>query len=97
MTRFQIDSKYEYCPNGNYWQEISGIFDRQIYLFCDCNKCKGQVYLLKPFNVTKKIKKEVIDRARKFNRLDDIRAKIDLDNLEKVEKLFAPEIITEKK
>lgn len=89
MKRFNIDSKYEYCPNGNYWQEISGIFDKQIYLFCDCNKCKGQVYVLKPFNITKKvINKDVINRARKMNRLDDVRLEITTDNMEEVMRLI---------
>jgi hypothetical protein len=88
MTRFQIGSKYEYCPNGNYWEEISGVFDREIYLFCDCDKCKGQVYRLKPFNVTKKVGKEVIERARKFSKLDKIRYKINFENMESVEKLL---------
>ena len=91
MKRFNLGSKYEYCPNGNYWQDISGIFDRQIYLFCDCNKCNGQVYVLKPFNVTKKIDKDVIKRARDFNKLDDIRGKITTENMDKVERLFPPQ------
>ena len=85
MKRFSIGSKYEYCPNGNYWQEISGIFDKQIYLFCDCNKCKGQVYVLKPFNITKKVANEdIINRARKMNRLDDVRLEITTENMEEV-------------
>ena len=92
MKRFNLGSKYEYCPNGNYWQDISGIFDRQIYLFCDCNKCNGQVYVLKPFNVTKKIDKDVIKRARDFNKLDDIRDKITTKNMDKVERLLAPSV-----
>lgn len=88
MKRFSIGSKYEYCPNGNYWQEISGIFDKSIYLFCDCNKCKGQVYILKPFNITKKVDKDVITRARNLNKLEDLRFKITLENLNEVEKLL---------
>lgn len=85
MKRFSIGSNYEYCPNGNYWQEISGIFDKQIYLFCDCNKCKGQVYVLKPFNITKKVaNKDIINRARKMNRLDDVRLEITTENMEEV-------------
>lgn len=85
MKRFSIGSKYEYCPNGNYWQEISGIFDKQIYLFCDCNKCKGQVYVLKPFNITKKVtNKDIINRARKMSRLYDVRLEINTDNMEEV-------------
>ena len=88
MKKFSIDVKYEYCPNGNYWQEISGIFDKKIYLFCDCNKCKGKVYELRPIDITKKVKKETIDRARKFNRLDEIRDKINFENMGEVEKII---------
>lgn len=84
MKRFSIGSKYEYCPNGNYWSDISGIFDKRIYLFCECNKCNGQVYVLKPFNVTKKINKETLEKARKFNKLEDMRYKITMENMEKV-------------
>lgn len=86
--RFKLNGKYEYCPNGNYWEEVSGIFDKEIYLFCDCNKCNGQVYKLKPFNVTKKISKESIERFRKLKQLDDTRYKINTDNMVKVNKLL---------
>ena len=88
MNRFHIGSKYEFCPNGNYWSECSGIFDREIYLFCDCSKCKGQVYRLKPFNVTKKIKQEQIDKFRKWNKLDEVKSKITLDNVNEVANLL---------
>lgn len=86
MKRFRIDGKYEFCPNGNYWQEVSGIFDKQIYLFCDCNKCEGQVYVLKPFNVTKKIDKDSIKKFRDMNTLDEIRQEVDLYNMKDVKK-----------
>lgn len=88
MRIFTIGSKYEYCLNGNYWQDISSIFDKYIYLFCDCNKCKGQVYIFKPFNITKKIKKEVIEGARNQNKLEEIRDKIDTENMQKVAELL---------
>jgi hypothetical protein len=88
MERFRIGSKYEFCPNGNYWQDVSGIFDRKIYLFCDCNKCKGQVYELKPFNITKKITNDKIDKFRKWNKLDEIKSKITLDNMEKISQIL---------
>ena len=65
MKKFNLNGKYEYCPNGNYWQDISGIFDKKFYLFCDCNKCKGKIYELRPVDVTKKINKDVIDRVKK--------------------------------
>ena len=90
MKRFNIGTKYEYCPNGNYWQEVSGTFDREIYLFCDCNKCKGQVYRLKPFNITKKITKEQIEKFRKFNKVDEIRDSINFENVDKIAKLLTP-------
>lgn len=85
MKRFTIGSKYEYCPNGNYWQEVSGVFDKRIYLFCDCNKCRGAVYVLKEFNVTKKIGREKIEEVRRWNRLDEIRKKVTLENMDTVE------------
>jgi hypothetical protein len=88
MKRFNIGSKYEYCPNGNYWQEVSGIFDKEIYLFCDCNKCKGQVYKLKSFNVTKKIPKEQIEKFRKWNKLDEVKSDITIENVDEVAKLL---------
>lgn len=88
MSRFNINGKYEYCPNGNYWEDVSGIMDREFYLFCDCNKCKGQVYKLKPFNITKKIKKEQIERFRKLQKLDTLRFKVNLDNMDKVLKII---------
>lgn len=81
MKRFSIGSKYEYCPNGNYWSDISGIFDDKLYLFCDCNLCKGKIYELRPIDVTKKISKENIERARKMNELDDLRSDITLKNI----------------
>lgn len=89
MKRFSLGSKYEYCPNGNYWEDISGIFDKEFYLFCDCNKCKGQVYQLKPFNVTKKIGKDVVKEARLQNKLEELRFKVTKENMEEVEKLLA--------
>lgn len=88
MTRFSIGFKYEYCPNGNYWTEVSGIFDKQIYLFCDCKKCKGQVYTLRPTNITKKVSKEQIDVFRKNIKLDKIRDEIDQTNMNEVEILL---------
>ena len=94
MRRFNMGSKYEYCPNGNYWQEVSGIFDKEIYLFCDCNKCGGQVYRLKPFNVTKKIRKEQIERFKKLNKVDEIRNNITLKNVDKIAKLLTKELLT---
>lgn len=86
--RFQLKGKYEYCPNGNYWEEVSGIFDKTIYLFCECNKCKGQVYQLKPFNVTKKIRKEQIERFRLLKQLEETRDSINTKNMDSVKKLI---------
>ena len=88
IMRFQLNGKYEYCPNGNYWQEVSGIFDKEIYLFCDCNKCNGQVYKLKPFNITKKIKQDTIKGFRKRKELEDIRNEISVDNMNAVKKFL---------
>lgn len=88
MKSFDLNGKYKYCPNGNYWQEVSGIFDESIYLFCDCNKCNGKVYKLKPFDITKKIDKDNIDKFRKWNKLDEIKSKINTENMEKIEKIL---------
>lgn len=85
---FQIKGNYQYCPNGNYWEEVSGVFDKEIYLFCDCNKCNGQVYQLKPFNVTKKVNEESIKGFRKRKQLQDIRDSINTKNMDKVKELL---------
>lgn len=88
MKRFSIGSKYEFCPNGNYWQDISGIFSKKFYLFCDCKKCQGVVYELKPVNITKKINKDVINRIRNENKLEEIKDKITEKNMYEVLKLI---------
>jgi len=84
MKRFNIGTKYEYCPNGNYWQDVSGIFDRKITLFCDCPKCKGQFYILRPINITNKIPKERIEKIRQWNKLDDIVSQVTPNNMDEV-------------
>lgn len=89
MKRFSIGSKYEYCPNGNYWQDVSDWNSSRIYLFCDCKKCGGKVYELRPFEITKKIKKETIENFRSLNKLDEIKSKINLKNLEAIEELLS--------
>ena len=83
---FSIGSKYEYCPNGNYWQDISGIFDREIFLFCDCKKCAGQVYVLRArkFKLDETRQKELVENLRNSNRLEDIRNMITTSNMEQV-------------
>jgi len=88
MKRFSIGSKYEYCPNGNYWSDISGVFDNKIYLFCDCKKCGGKVYELKSFDITRKISKEQIEEFRNRNKIEDIRFKINSKNIKQVEELL---------
>jgi len=88
MNRFSIGSKYEYCPNGNYWSDVSGVFDNRIYLFCDCKKCGGKIYELKPFDITKKISQEKIEQFRNRNKIDDIKSKINSKNVEQVESLL---------
>lgn len=88
MARFRIGGKYEYCPNGSYWEDISGIFDTSLYLFCDCKKCNGSVYELRPINVTKKIRPETITRVRKEKKIEDLRQKITEKNYQKVKDLI---------
>ncbi len=87
MKRFSIGSKYEYCPNGNYWQEISGMFDSEIYLFCDCKKCGGQVYVLRARKATidKDRLEDILEDTRRWNRLEAIREKINYTNMDKIE------------
>ena len=88
--RFSIGSKYEYCPNGNYWQDISGMLDDEIFLFCDCTKCNGQIYVLR----ARKLKldegrlKEVVGELQQRNKLDDIRQKINFRNMDKINELL---------
>lgn len=86
--RFNLNGKYEYCPNGNYWQEVSSIFDKEIILFCDCNKCNGQFFKLKPFNITKKVQQKDVEKYRKLKQLENIRASINLDNMDIVKKII---------
>lgn len=88
--RFSIGAKYQYCPNGNYWQDISGIFDREIFLFCDCDKCDGQVYVLraKKFKLDDGRLKEVIADLRQRNRLTELRQMVTEFNMEKVAELL---------
>ena len=88
MKRFNLNGNYEFCPNGNYWQDVSGIFDKRLYLFCDCNKCNGQVYELTPVNITRKISKMSIERMRKDTLLDDIRFEINKENMLDVKDLL---------
>jgi hypothetical protein len=84
--RFTIGTKYEYCPNGNYWQDISGIFDREIFLFCDCDKCGGQVYVLRArkFKLDDSRLKEVVADLRERDRLEEVRQMITPTNMNKV-------------
>lgn len=88
--RFSIGNKYQYCPNGNYWQDVSSIFDREVFLFCDCNKCDGQVYVLRArkFKLDGTRLKELTDDLRARNRLDDIRQRVNTVNMDKVNELL---------
>ena len=80
--------KNKYCPNGNYWEEVSSIFDTETYMFCDCNKCNGKMYVLRARDVTKKVSPDVIKRVRSDAKLQDIRQKINKNNMEEVEKIL---------
>jgi hypothetical protein len=86
MKRFSIGNKYEYCPNGNYWQEISGIFDTEVFLYCDCRKCEGQVYVLRArkFKLNEERQKELVEKLRQQNRLEQVRNMITFSNMEKI-------------
>lgn len=80
--------KYEFCPNGNYWEDVSGIFDKETYLYCDCNKCNGKMYKLCVRDVTKKIDAKVIERVKADKTLKEIRLRITKENMEAVKKLI---------
>jgi len=88
MKRFNLNGRYEYCPNGNYWQDATYIFDKKVYLFCACDKCKGKVYELRPVDITKKTSKSFIEKCRKMNELEKTRSNINLDNINDVKKLL---------
>ena len=83
--------KYEYCPNGNYWKDVSGVFDDKIYLYCGCKHCGGKMYQLRPVDVTKKIPKETIGRIKKQEKLADIKREINFTNMDKVKELLTSE------
>jgi len=76
--------KYNYCPNGNYWRDVSGIFDDKIYLFCDCKLCGEKLYELRPIDITKKMTKETFIRFRKEKKLEDIKGEINFTNMDRV-------------
>lgn len=83
--------KYEYCPNGNYWKDVSGILDTEKYMWCDCKKCGGKMYTFRVKDITKNIKPEVIKRVREDITLDEIRHNVTRDNMEKVRNLISPQ------
>ncbi len=90
--RFSIGTKYEYCPNGNWWSEISGVLDSNIYLFCDCKKCGGQVYELKPvkYNKNPEHLKAIIEAERKWQKLENTKDMLNYTNMDKVAELLTP-------
>lgn len=90
MKRFSIGNKYAYCPNGNYWQAISGIFDTEVFLWCDCPKCQGQVYVLRArkFKLNEERQKELVEDLRQRNRLEEVRNKITYSNMDKIADLL---------
>lgn len=80
--------KYEYCPNWNHWIDVSWWMDTKEYLFCDCNKCKWQVYELRPINVTKKIPLDKISGFYRRIKCDEIKRKINTKNMLDIEGLL---------
>jgi len=78
----------EYCPNGNYWEDVTGIFDKRIYMFCDCDICKGKLYELRPTDVTNKVTKEMIKEFRNIIKLKKTKRQINTDNMEDVLKII---------
>lgn len=83
-------SKYEYCPNGNYWEDVSGIFDRKIYLYCDCRGCNGKLYELRPIDVTKKLGEEAVKTAKETLRFRRVQESVTYKNMEEVAKITNP-------
>ena len=55
----------KYCPNGNYWENITDFYSERELFFCDCDRCKGEVYELRPVKITKKVRQTVIDKIKK--------------------------------
>ncbi len=80
--------KYEFCPNGNYWKDVSGIFDTKIYLYCDCRHCVKKLYELRPIDITKKTTKESFERITKESKLEDVKRKINFTNMDKIDELL---------
>ena len=68
--------KYEYCPNWNTWKDISWIFDRVTYMYCECNKCKKAIYELRPINITKKFTKETFHKLDREKRIEKLKTKL---------------------
>jgi len=88
--RFSIGTRYEYCPNGNYWQDISGFLDREIFLYCGCTKCNGQVYVLRArkFKIEGERLKELVEDLRQQNKLAEVREMVNTRNMDRVKKII---------
>lgn len=81
--------KYEYCPNGNYWKDVSGIFDDKVYFYCDCKHCVKKMYELRPTDITKKVSEETFKRVENEGKLQDIKREINFTNMDKVKKFLS--------
>lgn len=55
-------------------------------MFCDCNKCGGQVYVLRArkFKLNEDRQKELVQDLRNRNRLEEVRNMVNTTNMEKV-------------
>lgn len=80
--------KNRYCPNGNYWEDVTSIWDSRIYYFCTCKVCKNAVYELRPINITKKVPKGTMERLLLNIKLKNIKRGINYKNMEAVEKII---------
>ena len=78
-------NKYDYCPNGNYRKEISWVFDKRVFMFCDCNVCNNKVYELRPTDITSKVSKEQLEEFAKRKRCEIVKNKINYKNMNAVE------------
>ncbi len=89
IMKIDRTNKYDYCPNGNYRKEISWVFDKRIFLFCDCKVCNNKVYELRPVDITSKVSQEQLEEFVKRKRCEIVRKKVNYKNMYAVETFLA--------
>jgi len=83
-----IQIKNRYCPNWNYWEDVTPICEDRIIMYCDCKKCNWKIYKLQPKDITKKMPHDFIEQCIKYSKYNKIKQMINLDNMYKIEKLL---------